>query len=165
MPLVCFVLIDCLWFIVVLGSLSNDDGHGNENGKKAIGKISKTTTLHVHQAFLYIFCRHCTITTWKCLLWGFVEDVSTRRRLPLSFPDPRYRLLELTPETVANIWRIERDEISAIKFEAKRLHFLIDVFVPVAVVVARRLEIRLRCAMRPRAPQPNPQSSFTPKNT
>ena len=55
MPLVCFVLIDCLLFIVVLGSLSNDDGHGNENGKKAIGKISKTTTLHVHQAFLYIF--------------------------------------------------------------------------------------------------------------
>ena len=36
MPLVCFVLIDCLWFIVVLGCLSNDDGDGNENGKKSI---------------------------------------------------------------------------------------------------------------------------------
>ena len=32
-----------------LMSLSNDDGDGNENGKK-----SKTTTLHVHHAFLYI---------------------------------------------------------------------------------------------------------------
>ena len=34
--------------------LSNDDADGNENGKKAIGLISKTTTLHVHHAFLYI---------------------------------------------------------------------------------------------------------------
>ena len=38
----------------MLGSLSNDDVDGNENGKKAIGLISKTTTLHVHHAFLYI---------------------------------------------------------------------------------------------------------------
>ena len=37
-----------------IGSLSNDDADGNENGKKAIGLISKTTTLHVHHAFLYI---------------------------------------------------------------------------------------------------------------
>ena len=37
-----------------LGSLSNDDGDGNENHKKAIGLISKTVTLHVHLAFLYI---------------------------------------------------------------------------------------------------------------
>ena len=35
----------------VIGSLSNDDADGNENGKKAIGLISKTTTFH---AFLYI---------------------------------------------------------------------------------------------------------------
>ena len=38
------------------GSLSNDDGDVNENGKKAIGldMTRKTTTLHVHHAFLYI---------------------------------------------------------------------------------------------------------------
>ena len=41
-----------------------------------------------------------------------------------------------TPETIANIWRIERDGISAIKFEAARMHFLRDVFAAVAVVVA-----------------------------
>ena len=34
------------------GSLS--DGDGNENGKKEIGLISKTTTLHALHAFLYI---------------------------------------------------------------------------------------------------------------
>ena len=33
----------------MLGSLSNDGGDGNENGKIVIG-----LTLHVHHAFLYI---------------------------------------------------------------------------------------------------------------
>ena len=38
-----------------VGSFSNDDGGGNENVKKAIGLLrSKTTSLHVHDAFLYI---------------------------------------------------------------------------------------------------------------
>ena len=34
-----------------------------------------------------------------------------------------------------NIWRIKRDGISAIKFEAAQIHFLSDVFVAVAAVV------------------------------
>ena len=38
----------------VLGTLRSDDGDGNEDVKKAIGSISKTTILHVHHAFLYI---------------------------------------------------------------------------------------------------------------
>ena len=40
----------------IQGNLRNDDGDGNENGKKATGldMTSKTTTLHVHHAFLYI---------------------------------------------------------------------------------------------------------------
>ena len=37
-----------------VGSFSNDDGGGNKNVKKAIGLLSKTTSLHVHDAFLYI---------------------------------------------------------------------------------------------------------------
>ena len=35
-----------------LGSLSNKAGDGNENGKKAIGLISRTITLHVHHDVL-----------------------------------------------------------------------------------------------------------------
>ena len=35
----------------LLGSFSND---GSENVKKVIRLLSKTTTLHVHHAFLYI---------------------------------------------------------------------------------------------------------------
>ena len=37
-----------------VGSFSNDDGDGNENVKKVIGLLSKTTSLHVHHTFLYI---------------------------------------------------------------------------------------------------------------
>ena len=39
----------------------------------------------------------------------------------------------------SNIRRIKRDGISAIKFEAMQIHFLSDVFVAVAVVVAKTL--------------------------
>ena len=35
------------------GSFSYDDGDGHENVKTAIGLLSKTTSLHVHHAFLY----------------------------------------------------------------------------------------------------------------
>ena len=38
----------------IIGSFSNDDGDGNQDVKKAIGLLRKTTTLHVHHAFLYI---------------------------------------------------------------------------------------------------------------
>ena len=37
---------------VLLQSFSNDDGDGKEDVKKAIGLLRKTTTLHVHHAFL-----------------------------------------------------------------------------------------------------------------
>ena len=37
-----------------IGSLRCDDGDGNGNATKAIGLISKTTTLHLHHPFLYI---------------------------------------------------------------------------------------------------------------
>ena len=38
----------------LLGTLRNYDGDGNGNINKAIGLLSKTTTLHVHHAFWYI---------------------------------------------------------------------------------------------------------------
>ena len=38
-----------------LGTLRNYDGDGNGNVKKAIGLMSKTTTLHVHHAFFVHF--------------------------------------------------------------------------------------------------------------
>ena len=38
----------------MVGTLRSNDADGNENVKKTIGLISKTTTSHVHHAFLYI---------------------------------------------------------------------------------------------------------------
>ena len=38
---------------VTKDTLRNYDGDGKENVKKAIGLMSKTTTLHVHHTFLY----------------------------------------------------------------------------------------------------------------
>ena len=37
-----------------LGSFSNDDGDGNQDVKKAIGLLRKTTTSHVQHTVLYI---------------------------------------------------------------------------------------------------------------
>ena len=37
-----------------LGNLRSNDGDGNENVNVTTGFISKTTTLHVHHACLYI---------------------------------------------------------------------------------------------------------------
>ena len=39
---------------LIKGTLRSHDGDGNENFRKAIGLISKTTILHMHHAFLYI---------------------------------------------------------------------------------------------------------------
>ena len=52
-----------------LGILRNYDGEVNGNVKKAIGLMSKTTTLHVHHAFLYISLQslHNYDVKWKNL--------------------------------------------------------------------------------------------------
>ena len=57
--------------------------------------------------FCTLLCRHCTTTTWK---------------------------YKWTPEKFANIWRIKRDKISSIMFEAAWIHFLNAVFVAIALV-------------------------------
>ena len=43
------------FWIKTTGSLSNDDGDGNENGKKATSLGSKARPLHVHHAFFVHF--------------------------------------------------------------------------------------------------------------
>ena len=66
-------------------SFSSDDGNSNENVKKAIRLQSKKkTTLHVHHSFCTFLCRRCTTTTWKCVIFRFMEVVNKRRRIFLS---------------------------------------------------------------------------------
>ena len=74
----------------LLGTLRSDDGDGNGNATKAIGLISKTTILHVHHAFCTFLCRHCTVTTWKCLTSRCTEEVHKRFRDFLSLSELGY---------------------------------------------------------------------------
>ena len=51
------LVLNCFYYremYQLIGSLSNNDGDGNEDWKKAIGLISKTATFHVHHDFLHI---------------------------------------------------------------------------------------------------------------
>ena len=68
-----------------IGSLSNDNADGNENGKKGIGLISKTTTLHVHHAFLYISLP--SLHDYNVKVPILPNDGNTRQELSFSFPE------------------------------------------------------------------------------
>ena len=59
-----------------------------------------------------------------------MEDVNSRQRNSFSFPE-----LQI-PENIANIWRIERNEIIPVRFEVTWLHFLSDDFAAVVVDAA-----------------------------
>ena len=106
----------------LLGSLHNDDGDGNEDGKKAKGLDWQNNNFTSASRFFYIslpwlhdynvnvpiftFCRereHKT-TTFFFFSWTFILS-----------------LLEFNYKKFANIWRIKRDGVSATKFEATRI--------------------------------------------
>ena len=98
--------------------------------------LAKTHLCTCITLFCTFLSRRCTTTTWKCLISRFVGDGNTRQQLPFSFPELWCSPLEFNSKTFANICWIKRDGISAITFEAAQIHFLSDVFVAVAVVVA-----------------------------
>ena len=77
--------------------------------------------------------RNFTTNVPKILVLKSSSEQIFSRKLPLGTPES----LSIQPyQKFANIWRIERVGISAIKFEVERIHFLSDVFVAVAIVVA-----------------------------
>ena len=78
-----YILVGCPCLSSLL-SFSNDDGEGNENAKKAIGLLSKTTTLHVNHTFLYISLLSLHDYDVKYLISRFTGDVNKRRRIFLS---------------------------------------------------------------------------------
>ena len=124
-------------FSKTIGSLSNDDGNGkeNENGKKKMFLDWQNNNFACASCFFCTFlCCCCTTTMWKCLNSCFVENMNMRQRLYFSFLQLWYSLfIEFNSR---KIWWIEWVEISAIKFEVAWIHFLSDVFIVVAVVVA-----------------------------
>ena len=54
MPKFTFIEPINVLLVFALGTLRSNDADGNENVKKTIGLISKTTISHVHHTFLYI---------------------------------------------------------------------------------------------------------------
>ena len=82
-------------------SFSSDDGDSTENVKKAIGLHSKTkTTLHVHHSFCTFLCRRCTTTTWKCVIFRFMEVVNKQRRIFLSVSKLEYSSQEINSREI-----------------------------------------------------------------
>ena len=68
-----------------IGSLSKDEGDGNEYGKRfRLGKQQLCVCTTLLCTFL---SRCCKTTMWKCLFSRFVEDGNTRQQLSFSFPD------------------------------------------------------------------------------
>ena len=80
--------------------LRNDEGDGNENDKKAIGLISKTTTLHVHCAFCKFSFQSLRdydvkLPNFSERISRFMENVNTGQRFSVSSPKLRHRPIEL----------------------------------------------------------------------
>ena len=87
----------------IKGSLSNDDGNGNENSEKAIGLNLRNSNFAI-TLFCTFLSRHCTTTTWKCLISHFVEDGNTQQQLSFSFPVLWYSALEFNSKTFYQHW-------------------------------------------------------------
>ena len=106
----------------LLGSLRNDDDDGNENGNKAKGLDKQNNNFaRASRPFLYIYLPSLHDYNYDFFYFLFLLMESLRIQLQ---------------KKIADIWRIIRDGISLIKFEAEQIHFLSDVFAAIAVVVA-----------------------------
>ena len=65
---------------MLIGTFSNDDGDGNQDLKKVIRLLRKTTTLHVHHAFLYISLRslpNYDVKMSNCKFYGGRKQATT----------------------------------------------------------------------------------------
>ena len=61
-------------------SFSKDEGDGNEDVKKAISVLGKTTAVHVHHAFLYISLpslHDYDVKMLNCKLYGGRKQATT----------------------------------------------------------------------------------------
>ena len=127
-----------LWCsISSIGSLSNDDGDVNENGKTAyrFRLVKQQLRTCITPFCTFLFC-HFTTATWKRLISRTLKRTWTRTTL-FFFPWTSLRSFRIQlQKKIARIWPMERDRVSAMKFEAARLHFISDVFVAVVDVVA-----------------------------
>ena len=103
--------------------------------------ISKTTPLHVHHAFWCISLPSLHDRSVKLpnfTFWGGQEHKATTF---FFFFWTLIQSFRIKLKKIADILKLKRDVISAIKFEAARIHSLSDVFVTAAVVVAQNFRL------------------------
>ena len=67
-------LLPWYWLLLALGGLSNDDGEGDENGKKVIGLDWQNNNFARASRALFctFLCCRCTTTSWNFLILRFV---------------------------------------------------------------------------------------------
>ena len=122
----------------LIGSFSNDDDDGKEDVKKAIGLLRKTTTLHVHHAFLYISLpslHDYDVKMPNCKFCGGRKQATTN--LFLSALNLGVVLKKSTPGKFAYTCHFQRIGIKPTRIEKTGIHFKTDVFAAVAVVDAK----------------------------
>ena len=117
-----------------IGNISNDDSDSNEKVKKAIGLITKTTTLHVHYTPWYVvLCHLCTTRTWNFPMGHFVEGINMRQQIFLSLSKLGCSLQEFNSGkfhlhlTFKGSWNNHNS------FWKMQLHFNNDVFAVVTI--------------------------------
>ena len=121
----------------VIGSFGNDDGDGNQDVKKAIGLLRKTTTLHMHHAFLYISSpslHDYDVKMPNCKFYGGCKQATTNLFFSLNLS---VVLKKSSPGKFAYTCHFQQIGINATKIEKTGIHFKTDVFVATAVVNAK----------------------------
>ena len=103
------------------GSLGNNEGNGNENGKKSNKFILAKQQLCT---CITLFCTFfsCCCTTVTCA--HFTEQVNTTQKVSFSFSKLTYGPVRFNPEKISNIWQMKWNWIRWMKFETVRIYFL-----------------------------------------
>ena len=121
-----------------VGSFSNDDSDGNQNIKKAIGLLCKTTTLHVHHAFLYISLpslHDYNVKMSDCKFYEGRKQATTNLfflSLNLSAV-----LKKTTPGKFAYTCHFQQIGINVTKIEKTGIHFKTAIFAAITIVDAK----------------------------
>ena len=77
-----------------IGTLRSNDADGDENVKKTIGFIRKTTALHVHHTFfVHFFPVFARLRRENAYFRVFMEDVNKQRRNFISLSELGYGAL------------------------------------------------------------------------
>ena len=124
-------------FLVTIGSLSNDNGDGSENGKKAVGLDRQNNNFARASRFLvHFFAVTTRLYHVKVPNFTFCGGREHSRETFLFFSSISIQSFIINSRKICKHLTNWIDGISSIKFEAARILLWSDVFVAIPVVVA-----------------------------